>query len=95
MRSAVERRLARATHRLQQARAELAVLDEQLAALAGDADDAQVRALVSESPLDGHESRHARRSADAMAATRQATAATVAQLERQIDELLDRLAPSR
>ncbi|HVL92916.1 MAG TPA: hypothetical protein VM264_06185 [Acidimicrobiales bacterium] len=95
LRSSVERRLARATSRLQAARAELAVLDEQVAALAGDADDARVRALVSDSPLDGQEHRQAARAADRMAVSRAALVAELAQLERTIDDLLDRLAPSR
>lgn len=92
-RASVERRLRQATGRLRAARAELAVLDEQLAALAGEADDAHVRALVSDDPMAGREHRDAQRSAEAMARSRAATLATIAELERTIDDLLDRLAP--
>ncbi|MEO6121568.1 MAG: hypothetical protein ABIW46_07560 [Acidimicrobiales bacterium] len=93
--SSVERRLARVTSRLQAARAEVTVLDEQLAVLAGDADDARVRALVSEAPLDGQEYRQAQRHADRMAASRAALVATMADLEATVDDLLARLVPSR
>ncbi len=95
LKSSVERRLARTTSQLQAARAELAVLDEQLAVMAGDADDARVRALVSEAPLDNQESRQAQRHAERMARSRAALVATMADLERSIDDLLDRLVPSR
>ena len=54
-RSVVERRLVEVNRRLKQAREELVVLDQQLAALAEEADDARVRALVSESPMAQHE----------------------------------------
>src|SRR6185312_1729010 len=50
-RSLIERRLTDVTERLKRARQELAVLDEQLAALSDAADDARIRALVSETPL--------------------------------------------
>ncbi|MGH9155583.1 MAG: hypothetical protein ACRD1K_07090 [Acidimicrobiales bacterium] len=93
--SSVERRLARTTTRLQSARTELVVLDEQLAVLASDADDARVRALVSEASHDDREHRQAQRHADKMASSRAALAATIAGLEGTIDDLLDRLVPTR
>ncbi len=77
--------------RLKQAREELLVLDHQLAALAEEADDARVRALVSDSPLAQREHRDAQKHADAMARSRAATAASVAAHERTLDELLERL----
>lgn len=77
--------------RLKQAREELVVLDQQLAALAGEADDARVRALVSDSPMTQREHREAQKHADAMARSRQATLSAIAAHERTIDELLDRL----
>jgi hypothetical protein len=79
---------ARARH----LREELRVTDEQLAVLADDADDARIRALVSETPLSGREHDEARRHADAMARHRAAVAAELAGIERSQDELLDRLA---
>lgn len=91
-RSLVERKLAQVSARLRELRAELAVVDEQLAALADAADDARLRALVSETPLAGREHAEAQRHADAMARHRAAVAASIAELERAQDELLDRLA---
>ena len=77
--------------RLKQAREDLTVLEEQLAVLAEAADEARVRALVSETPLAEHEHREAQKHADAMARSRAAALAGIAELERTLDELLDRL----
>ena len=65
-RSLVERRLTEVAERLKQLRDELGVADEQLAHLADEADDARLRALVSETPLAEREHREAQRHADAM-----------------------------
>jgi hypothetical protein len=92
-RSLIERRLTDVTARLKRARTELLVLDEQLAALAEAADEARVRALVSETPLADKEHQEAQRHADAMARSRAALASSIADLERAQDELLDRLVP--
>ena len=90
-RSLIERRLVQVTARLQQAREELSVIDEQLAAVVEMADEARVRALVSETPLAGREHAEAQRHADAMSRSRAAAAASVVELEHALDELLDRL----
>lgn len=90
-RSLVERRLSEVAQRLRELRSELAVSDEQLRHLAEEADDARLRALVSETPMAGHEHREAQRHADAMARHRAEVEATIAKLEQQQDELLDRL----
>lgn len=65
--------------------------DEQLALLAEQADDARLRALVSETPLAGHEHRQAARHADAMRRHRAEVVAGIEELERTQDDLLDRL----
>jgi chromosome segregation ATPase len=91
LRSRIERRLFDVAARLERARAELRVLDEQLAALSEAADEARLRALVSETPLAEREFDEARRHAAALARSRDALAATIASLERTQDELLDRL----
>jgi predicted nuclease with TOPRIM domain len=90
-RSAIERRLSDVHERLKRARQELAVLGEQLAALNDEVDDTRVRALVGESPMSDREHRQAKRHADAMARSRDKVLATIAELERSQDELLDRL----
>ncbi len=77
--------------RLKQAREELFVLDQQMAALADEADEARVRALVSDSPMAQREQREAQRHVDAMARGRSALVASIAADERTLDELLDQL----
>jgi chromosome segregation ATPase len=90
-RSLVERRLSEVAERLRELRGELAVTDEQLRHLAEQADDARLRALVSETPLAGQEHREAQRHADAMSRHRADVQSTIARLEQTQDELLDRL----
>jgi hypothetical protein len=90
-RSLIERRLTEVHRRLSRAREELSVVDEQLAALAEAADEARLRALVSETPLAEHEHQEAQRHADAMARSRAAVLESIAELERAQDDLLDRL----
>ena len=90
-RSLIERRLTEVHRRLSRARDELAVVDEQLAALAEAADEARLRALVSETPLAEHEHHEAQKHADAMARSRNAVLESIAELERAQDDLLDRL----
>jgi hypothetical protein len=86
-----QRRLTRVHRQLVRARDELAVVTEQLAALADDADDARVRALVSDHHDAGAEGRDATRSAEAMSRSRDALVQSIARLEREQDDLLDRL----
>ncbi|MFP5256591.1 MAG: hypothetical protein ACLGI8_12175 [Acidimicrobiia bacterium] len=90
-RSLVERRLSEVSIRLRALREELAVSDEQLAVLADAADDARLRALVSETPVAGREHHEAQRHAEAMARHRAELAEEIARLEATQDELLDRL----
>jgi hypothetical protein len=94
-RRGIERRLDDVTARLKRLRNELAVVEEQLAVLADAADDAQIRALVSETPLSEREHRDARRHADALARSRTAVLNSIAELERAQDDLLGRLIPER
>lgn len=90
-RSLIERRLVEVNQRLRRAREELSVVEEQLTALTDAAEDTRIRALVSETPLADHEHREAQRHADAMARSRAAVVASIAELERAQDDLLDRL----
>ena len=90
-RSLIERRLFDVAERMRALREELAVADEQLAALAEAADDARIRALVSETPIAGQEHAEAQRHADAMARHRADVVKQLADLERTQDDLLDRL----
>jgi hypothetical protein len=90
-RSLIERRLFEVAERLRALREELAVADEQHAVLAEAADEARLRALVSETPIAGREHTEAQRHADAMARHRADVVGEIAELERSQDELLDRL----
>jgi len=90
-RALVERKLTQVAVRLKEARAELEVVEEQLAFFADAADDTRLRALVSETPLAGREHHEAQKHADAMGRQRAAVVRSIAELERTQDELLDRL----
>jgi hypothetical protein len=87
----VERRLSQVSVRLKSLRSELAVIDEQMAHLADDADDQAIRALVSETAGASYEARDARRHVDALAKHRAHVVEEIATLEVRQDELLDRL----
>ena len=86
-----ERRLTEVHRRLRRARVELAVIDEQFAALADAADEARLRSLVSETPLAESEHRDAQRHVDAMARSRAAVLQSISELEKAQDDLLDKL----
>jgi hypothetical protein len=90
-RTTIERRLSDAHERLVRARAELAVLDEQLVVVNEIADDTRLRALVAETPVASREYDEANRHAAAMLQTRSALAEQIADLERRQNELIDRL----
>ena len=87
----LERRISEVSDRLKRLRAELAVVDEQLAFFADAADEARLRALVSETPLADREHHDAQKHADAMAQSRADLVLAIQSLERSQDELLDRL----
>jgi hypothetical protein len=94
-RSMLERKLVEVGERLKQLRAELVVTDEQFSHFADAADDARLRALVSETPLADRDHHEAQRHADAMGRHRAEVQSTIEQLERRQDELLDRLMAER
>jgi hypothetical protein len=87
----VERKLSESAERLRHLRSELGVVEEQLAFLADAADDARLRAMVSETPMADREHREAQKHADAMGRHRAQLVAQIGELERAQDELLDRL----
>ncbi len=87
----VERKLSEAADRLRQLRAELNVVEEQLASLSDAADDTRLRAMVSETPMADREHRDAQKHADAMSRHRAGLISEIAELQRSQDELLERL----
>ncbi len=90
-RTTIERRLSDAHDQLVRARAQLAVLDEQLLVVNEIADDTRLRAMVSETPLASKESDEANRHATVMLQNRATLADQIVQLERRQNDLLDRL----
>lgn len=90
-RTLIERRLKDVSSRLKVVAADIAVAEEQLAQLADEADEARLRALVSETPLAEQEHREAERYADAMRRHHAELVAELRKLEATQDELLDRL----
>jgi hypothetical protein len=90
-RNRVERRLSDVSSRQRRLRDELAVLDEQRAHMADDAEDARLRALVSETPIAQQAHRDAARHVAALDRRRQEILVELAALEELQDKLLDEL----
>ena len=72
-------------------REELRIVEDQLSQLAADADEKALRALVAETPYAAFEHRDAQKHADAMQAHYEKVKAAITELEKKMDELLDRL----
>ena len=90
-RTLIERRLKDVSERRKALARDLAVAAEHLAHLDEEADEARLRALVSETPLAEQAHREAARHADAMRRHHDDLASQLRQLETAQDELLDRL----
>ena len=91
-RTIIERRLVDISTRLKRLRADAAVAEEQLRFLEEEADEARLRALVSETPIADVEASESRRHADALARYRDDLQSTIAGLVGEQDALLDRMA---
>ena len=91
----LERRIRDVHTRLVRAREELAVLDEQLAVVADEAEEARLRSLVSETPLAAHEYAEVKRHADAIGRAREAMGTAVNDLQHRQDELLTHVGTGR
>lgn len=89
-RSLLERKLSEVTERLRLQRDELAVADEQLACFVEGAEDARLRALVSETPIADREHHEAQRHVEAMSKYRNHLLEEIADLEGVQDKLLER-----
>ena len=87
----LQRRLIDVSERLNKVRVELKVSDDQVRYLQEEADDARLRAIVSETPLASGEEREARRHADTLARYRDDLRRAVQELEAERDALLDRM----
>jgi hypothetical protein len=91
-RTILQRRLVDVSERLKRLRAELAVTNEQVSILEGEAEEFRLRALMSETPLADAEARDARQQADTMTRYRDTLILQIGRLQREQDELLDRMA---
>ena len=87
----VQRRLRSVSSRLQRAREDLAVTNEQLEQLESESDSAHTRAVVSDDRFAAGEYTEAERHASALARHRTETIARIAELEKLTDEVLDKL----
>ncbi len=90
-RGSIERRLIEGAADIRSAREELRILDEQLAHFVDTADDARLRALVSDNARASREHRDAARTVSALDKDRTKWIERVAKLERRQDELLDQM----
>ena len=89
-RRVIERRLVEVGSRLQRLRSDLAVAEEQLAHFEEEANEARVRALVSETAIADRDHRGAERHAANMTRHRDGLREEIQRLEAAQDELLDR-----
>ena len=87
----VEDLLRANSQEIRRVRDELAVLDEQVVALADDADDLATRAVTSDDRSFGPEARTAREHVDTINRERARLRAKLAELDARQDQLLDRL----
>ena len=88
-RSRIEKRLADVGRRLASLRTDLAVAEQALVQVDGEADDARLRALVSETPLAQKEHEQVRRQYEVLRRNRDELRDEIARLEARQDELLD------
>jgi hypothetical protein len=91
----VERKLRRNVARIEAVREQLVVAELQLDHFADVATDAELEAIVADSPLASAEQRDATRSAEVMRRDRDRLRGELARLEREQDDLLDELANAR
>jgi hypothetical protein len=90
-RQRVERRLFDVHARLDRARAELALVEEQLVVLSESADELRIRMLVAETAQANREWNDARRHVEVMEKSRDAVRVTMKELEQSQDDLLSQL----
>ena len=89
----VEKKLSALTDEIGELQREMAALDEQYRFVADNAEEARVRALVSETALADHEYADAQKSLAAVVKDREARVKRLEKLESKLDALLDKLTP--
>ena len=88
-RTRIERQLADVGTRLGSLRSDLSIAQQAVLQVEYEADDARLRALVSETPSAQREHEEVRRQAEIMRRNRDELLAEVSKLEARQDELLD------
>lgn len=91
----VERKLTDLSVRLRKAREELAILNEQGDFFEEEAEDARIRSVIAETPGAVGSHNDAQRHVTAMAKARLSVSTRITDLQRQQDELLDKLSAKR
>ena len=87
----LQRRLAQTAARLKELRLELLVVSDQMSHMVDDANDLSLRALVSETPSAEFEYRESKTHADVIVRHHGQLVAEIADLERRMNDLLDRM----
>lgn len=87
----LQRRLALTASRLRELRTELLVVTDQMSHMVEEASDLSLRALVSETPSAEFEYRQAKKHADVIVRNHEQLVAEIADLERRMNDLLDRM----
>lgn len=87
----LQRRLAQTAARLKELRLELLVVSDQMSHLVDDVNDLSLRALVSETPSAEFEYRESKKHADVIVRHHGQLVAEIADLERRMNDLLDRM----
>ncbi|MGB2757390.1 MAG: hypothetical protein WBD02_06960 [Acidimicrobiia bacterium] len=90
----IKRRLVDLAERLKTQRADLRILEEQLALLDDEASDANLRALVSQTPLADRDAREMQAQADALRKEQEHLLHSIAAICSDQDALLDKLSAS-
>ncbi|MEI6198770.1 MAG: hypothetical protein WCP83_02390 [Actinomycetota bacterium] len=90
----VQRRLSQVSARIRELTEELRVVEDQMSHIVEDADEKSLRALVSETPSAAFEYREAKKHADVIQRHFREIHAELADLERRMNSLLDRMKES-
>ncbi|MEY3557957.1 MAG: hypothetical protein RL374_663 [Actinomycetota bacterium] len=87
----IQRRLSQVSARMRELTEELRVVGDQMVQVVEEADEKSLRALVSETPSAEFEYRDAKKHADVIQRHHQQIVAELADLERRMNSLLDRM----
>ena len=87
----IQRRLSQVSARMRELTEELRVVQDQMIQIVEEADEKSLRALVSETPSAAFEYREAKKHSDVIQRHHQQIVAELADLERRMNSLLDRL----